>query len=176
MISGWRMTGRRGCHRRAGCLTGCRWGALTKTFPPELVDQVVEVTDTREVRRGLLPARLVVYFVLALWLFRGRNCGYGRVLSKLVDGLYHRRRGRQLLDGALDPDRWVDAGQGRRWRPPNISNLSRARARSAARPTVRPTVRARVRPVIRWRGCSAAGCGWSRWTVPPATCRTPRRT
>jgi hypothetical protein len=109
-------------------------GALTKTFPPELVDHVVNTTDTREVRRRLLPARLVVYFVLALWLFRGRNCGYGRVLGKLVDGLYHRRRGRQLLDGVLDPAGWVDAGQGRRWRPPNISNLSRARARLGADP------------------------------------------
>ena len=109
-------------------------GALTKTFPPELVDRVVDTTDTREVRRRLLPARLVVYFVLALWLFRGRNCGYGRVMSKLVDGLYHRRRGRQLLDGALDPAGWVDAGQGRRWRPPNISSLSRARARLGADP------------------------------------------
>jgi Insertion element 4 transposase N-terminal/Transposase DDE domain len=109
-------------------------GALTKAFPPELVDHVVEATDTREVRRRLLPARLVVYFVLALWLFRGRNCGYGRVMSKLVDGLYHRRRGRQLLDGVLDPAGWVDAGQGRRWRPPNISNLSRARARLGADP------------------------------------------
>jgi hypothetical protein len=109
-------------------------GALTKTFPSELVDQVVSTTGTREVRRRLLPARLVVYFVLALWLFRGRNCGYGRVLSKLVDGLYHRRRGRQLLDGVLDPAGWVDAGQGRRWRPPNISSLSRARARLGADP------------------------------------------
>ena len=63
-------------------------GALTRTFPPELVDRVVGTTDTREVRRRLLPARLVVYFVLALWLFRGRNCGYGRVMGKLVDGLY----------------------------------------------------------------------------------------
>ena len=109
-------------------------GALTKTFPPELVDQVVNTTDTREVRRRLLPARLVVYFVLALWLFRGRNCGYGRVMSKLVDGLYHRRRGQQLLAGVLDPAGWVDAGQGRRWRPPNISSLSRARARLGADP------------------------------------------
>jgi hypothetical protein len=109
-------------------------GALTKTFPPELVDHVVDTTGTREIRRRLLPARLVVYFVLALWLFRGRNCGYGRVLRKLVDGLYHRRRGRQLLDGVLDPAGWVDAGQGRRWRPPNISNLARARARLGADP------------------------------------------
>jgi hypothetical protein len=109
-------------------------GALTKTFPPELVDQVVNTTDTREVRRRLLPARLVVYFVLALWLFRGRNCGYGRVMSKLVDGLYYRRRGQQLLDGQLDAAGWVDAGQGRRWRPPNISSLSRARTRLGADP------------------------------------------
>jgi hypothetical protein len=109
-------------------------GALTKTFPPGLIDEVVEATDTREVRRRLLPARLVVYFVLALWLFRGRNCGYGRVLSKLVDGLYHRRRGQQLLDGYLDPDGWVEAGAGRRWRPPAGSSLGRARARLGSDP------------------------------------------
>jgi hypothetical protein len=36
-------------------------GALTRTFPPELVDRVVDTTGTREVRRRLLPARLVVY-------------------------------------------------------------------------------------------------------------------
>lgn len=94
-------------------------GALTRAFPPELGDRVVETTGTREVRRRLLPARLVVYFVLALWLFRGPNCGYGRVMVKLVDGLYHRRRGQQLLEGVLDPHGWVDAGGGRRWRPPS---------------------------------------------------------
>ena len=109
-------------------------GALTRTFPPELVDRVVDATDTRELRRRLLPARLVVYFVLALWLFRGPNCGYGRVLVKLVDALYHRRRGQQLLEGMLDPHGWVQAGDGRRWRPPNISNLARARARLGADP------------------------------------------
>jgi Insertion element 4 transposase N-terminal/Transposase DDE domain len=94
----------------------------------------VATTDTREIRRRLLPARLVVYFVLALWLFRGPNCGYGRVMVKLVDALYHRRRGQQLLDGVLDPDGWVEAGEGRRWRPPNISSLSRARTRLGADP------------------------------------------
>jgi hypothetical protein len=109
-------------------------GALTRTFPPELVDRVVAATDTRELRRRLLPARLVVYFVLALWLFRGPNCGYGRVMVKLVDALYHRRRGEQLLGGVLDPDGWVEAGAGRRWRPPNISSLSRARTRLGADP------------------------------------------
>ena len=128
-------------------------GALTRAFPPELVDRVVDTTDTREVRRRLLPARLVVYFVLALWLFRGPNCGYGRVMVKLVDALYHRRRGRQLLEGVLDPDGWVDAGRagggGRRtsptwrglgpgWGPTRCTCCSsRSPARSAARRTRR---------------------------------------
>ena len=52
-------------------------GALTRAFPPELVDRVVATTDTREQRRRLLPARLVLYFVLALWLFRGPNTATG---------------------------------------------------------------------------------------------------
>lgn len=56
------------------------------------------------------------------------------MLSKLIDALYHRRRGQQLLDGVLDPDGWVDAGGGRRWRPPNISSLARARARLGSDP------------------------------------------
>lgn len=108
-------------------------GALTRMFPPELVDRVIEAADAREVRRRLLPARLVTYFVLALWLFRGRNCGYGVVASKLVESLYHRGRAREFLDtGVLDPGGWVDAGQGRRWRPPDISSWSRARVKLGA--------------------------------------------
>src|SRR5260221_3733023 len=55
-------------------------------------------------------------------------------MVKLADGLYHRRRGEELLAGRLDPDGWVDAGDGRRWRPPNISSLSRARGKLGADP------------------------------------------
>jgi hypothetical protein len=36
-------------------------GALTSTFPPELVDRVVAQTGRAEQRRRLLPAREVVY-------------------------------------------------------------------------------------------------------------------
>jgi len=75
-----------------------------------------------------------VYFVLALWLFRGRNSGYGQVMAKLADGLYHRRRGADLMAGRLDPDGWVDAGAGRRWRQPGASSLSRARDKLDADP------------------------------------------
>ena len=53
-------------------------------------------------------------FVLALWLFRGRNCGYGQVMAKLADGLYHQRRGADLLAGQLDPGGGWMPGQGRR--------------------------------------------------------------
>ena len=109
-------------------------GALTRTFSPELVDRVIAETEAHEERRRLLPARLVMYFVLALWLFRGPNCGYGRVMTKLVDGLYHRRRAEVFLaTGTIDAERWVDAGtdrgRARQWRQPNISSLSRARAK-----------------------------------------------
>ena len=110
-------------------------GVLTRVFTPDLVDAVVEDAGAREQRRRLLPARLVVYFVLALWLFRGRNCGYGQVMVKLADGLYHQRRAGDLLAGQpLDPGGWVDAGQGRRWRPPNISSLSRGRGKLGPAP------------------------------------------
>ena len=110
-------------------------GVLTRVFTPELVDAAVEEAGAREQRRRLLPARLVMYFVLALWLFRGRNSGYGQVMVKLADGLYHQRRAGDLLAGQqLDPDGWVDAGQGRRWRPPNISSLSRGRGKLGPAP------------------------------------------
>jgi hypothetical protein len=31
----------------------------------------------------------------------GRNCGYGQVMTKLADGLYHQRRAADLLEGRL---------------------------------------------------------------------------
>jgi Insertion element 4 transposase N-terminal len=114
-------------------------GVLVRAFPAELVDQVVASTGTREARRRRLPARLVVYFVLALWLFRGRNCGYGQVMAKLMDGLDWRHRAGNPLAGdplAGPPERAGPAGpgQGDSWRPPNISSLSRARDKLGAEP------------------------------------------
>jgi hypothetical protein len=109
---------------------------LTRVFTPELVDAAVADAGAREQRRRLLPARLMMYFVLALWLFRGRNSGYGQVMTKLADGLYHQqRRVAGLLAGQqLHPDGWIDAGQGRRWKPPDISSLSRGRAKLGPAP------------------------------------------
>jgi Insertion element 4 transposase N-terminal/Transposase DDE domain len=60
-------------------------GVLTKTFPPELVDQVIDQAQAREQRKRSLPARLTTYFTLAMWLWREH--GYEEVLRQLVDGL-----------------------------------------------------------------------------------------
>src|SRR6266511_753958 len=60
-------------------------GALTSTFPPELVDRVVAQTGRAEQRRRLLPARVVVYFVLALALYG--HAAYEEVMRCLVEGL-----------------------------------------------------------------------------------------
>ena len=60
-------------------------GVLTRVFPPELVDGVVGEAGRRERRRRLLPARVVVYYVLALALFA--DCSYEEVMRQLVEGL-----------------------------------------------------------------------------------------
>jgi hypothetical protein len=63
-------------------------GVLTRSVPPELVDEVIDEVGCREQRRRLLPARVVVYLVLALCLFRGSDGfvapGYRAVLRLLV--------------------------------------------------------------------------------------------
>ena len=43
-------------------------GALTCEISPDLVEEVIELTGCRENRQRLLPARVVVYFVLGLCL------------------------------------------------------------------------------------------------------------
>jgi hypothetical protein len=84
-------------------------GVLTQFFPPELIDEVVALTGRREARRRSLPARLTVYFVLAMCLFR--QVGYEEVIRLLSEGL-----------------------EGRRWRVPCTAAISRARARLGPAP------------------------------------------
>ena len=60
-------------------------GVLTRVFPPELVDGIVDEAGRREQRQRLLPARVVVYYVLALALFA--DCSYEEVMRQLVEGL-----------------------------------------------------------------------------------------
>jgi hypothetical protein len=65
-------------------------GVLTAAFPPEVVDLTVEQWDAREQRSRLLPARLVVYYVMACVLFM--DSAYGEVWNKLLSGLSWARR------------------------------------------------------------------------------------
>ncbi|WP_370131196.1 transposase domain-containing protein [Streptacidiphilus sp. EB103A] len=60
-------------------------GELTQIIDSELVDAVLEETGTRERRLRLLPARVVVYFVLALVFFE--RSSYRAVWDKLTAGL-----------------------------------------------------------------------------------------
>jgi hypothetical protein len=60
-------------------------GVLTRVFPPELVDRVVLEAGRVERRHRLLPARVVVYYVLAMALFA--DASYEEVMRALVEGL-----------------------------------------------------------------------------------------
>jgi len=84
-------------------------GVLTRTFPPELVDRVIAKTGRGEQRQRLLPARVVVYYTLAMCLFA--HVGYEEVMRLLAEGLAWARR-------------WRGA-----WQVPDKSSIARARAR-----------------------------------------------
>ena len=95
-------------------------GASTHTFPPSLVDRVAEETGRGGRRRRLLPARVVVYFVLALALYG--HAAYEEVVRCLVEGLGwapRARRGRRT---------WPY------WHVPGASALAEARERLGAEP------------------------------------------
>lgn len=66
-------------------------GLLATVFPDEWVVAAIEEAGVRELRNRALPARLMVYFSLALWLDFGK--GYVRVLTGLLSGLRWARGG-----------------------------------------------------------------------------------
>jgi hypothetical protein len=61
-------------------------GELTRLVPFEMIDEVLAATRRTEQRIRLLPARVVVYLLLAGCLFT--DLGYRQVWSKLVAGLH----------------------------------------------------------------------------------------
>ncbi len=89
-------------------------GALTRTFPPGLVDEMVEATGKAEQRSRLLPARLVVYYALAMALFS--DASYEEVIRNLVEGLA-----------------W-ESGWKQRWSVPTKGAISLARDRLGSEP------------------------------------------
>ncbi|MGH8899460.1 MAG: IS4 family transposase [Egibacteraceae bacterium] len=87
---------------------------LTRAYPPELIDEVVAAHGRREQRHRLLPARVVVYYVLALALFSEQT--YEEVARLLNEGLA-----------------WAGHSQAP-WRAPSKSAIAQGRARLGAGP------------------------------------------
>lgn len=68
-------------------------GVLTRVFPPDLVDEVIEETGRRQQRSRTLPARVMAYFAIGMALNAGGS--YEDVLAQLTDGLAWSSRWRQ---------------------------------------------------------------------------------
>ncbi len=116
-------------------------GVLTRVFPPELVDEVVVECGRLEQRSRLLPARVVVYFVLAMCLFSGQ--GYEEVARLLTQGLERVRR-------------WEKP-----WRVPTTAEIGRARRRLGPEPL--KVLFARVCRPVAVEG--TAGAWYRRWRL-----------
>lgn len=69
----------------AGVFAPGHLGELTQFLPFEMVDEVLAATRRTQQRIRLLPARVVVYLILAGCLFA--ELGYGQVWRKLTAGL-----------------------------------------------------------------------------------------
>jgi Insertion element 4 transposase N-terminal/Transposase DDE domain len=89
-------------------------GVLSRVVPRDLVEEVVGYTRRKEKRSRLLPAHVVVYYVLALALFFGE--AYEEVMRRLVGGLRFLKN-------------WEST-----WKVPTTSAISQARARLGAAP------------------------------------------
>jgi hypothetical protein len=89
-------------------------GVLTRVFPPELIDEVLCECGRVEVRHRLLPARVVVYYVLGLALFS--TSSYEEVMRMLVAGLS-----------------WA-SGWSQQWSVPTKAALFQARKRLGSEP------------------------------------------
>ncbi|WP_242665678.1 transposase domain-containing protein, partial [Mycolicibacter algericus] len=60
-------------------------GVLTRTFPPDLVDEVIAGVGRTQARHRALPARVMAYFSIGMALYAEGS--YDDVLSLLTDGL-----------------------------------------------------------------------------------------
>lgn len=78
MRSGDRMTH----HPDTGLPQRVALGVLLRSFPPAQVDRVLDAADRRERRQRLLPARLMVYFTLGMWIFK--SLSYEQILAEIL--------------------------------------------------------------------------------------------
>ena len=89
-------------------------GVLTRAYPAELVDRVLLQCGGVEQRQRLLPARVMVYYAMAMALFSEGS--YEEVMRNLVEGLD-----------------WA-SGWRRPWTVPSRVAIAKARARLGAEP------------------------------------------
>ncbi|WP_239643905.1 IS4 family transposase [Nocardiopsis kunsanensis] len=94
------------------------FGVLTQTFAADLVDLVTTQGGALQQRRRELPARLTLYLVLALWLWR--NLSYKEIWRRLADGCAFSGGDQHLAVPASDA--------------PEASSVTRARARLGTEP------------------------------------------
>jgi Insertion element 4 transposase N-terminal/Transposase DDE domain len=116
-------------------------GVLTRTFPPELVDEILAELGRGEQRHRLLPARLVTYYVLAMALFS--SAGYEEVMRNLVEGLS-----------------W-SSGWRQQWTVPSQPAISQARARLG----VEPLAELFARGCVPLATPSTPGGFWRQWRL-----------
>jgi hypothetical protein len=116
-------------------------GVLTRVFPPELVDRVVAEAGRSEQRHRLLPARVVVYYVLGLALYSSSS--YEEVVRMLVDGLS-----------------WASEWQ-QPWSVPSKGAISQARTRLGSEP-LRALFEQVARPLA---GSRTAGAFYRDWRL-----------
>src|SRR5512135_1881255 len=60
-------------------------GVIAKTFPPTVLDKVLESTKKGSIRKRDLPAHVVIYYVIALALYM--RSSYREVLRCLLEGI-----------------------------------------------------------------------------------------
>jgi hypothetical protein len=84
-------------------------GVLTRAFPPDVVDRVIERTGAGQMRNRLLPSRLMVYYVMAMALFAAGS--YEEVMRSLLAGM-----------------EWI-TGRFRDWQMPTKAAIFKARTR-----------------------------------------------
>jgi hypothetical protein len=131
----------------AGVFAPGHLGELTQIVPFEMVDEALAATGTTQARVRVLPARVVVYLLLAGCLFAG--LGYRQVWHKLTTGL-----------GRLPV---ADPGDNALWQ---------ARARLGAAPLrwlfelLRGPATAITASPVRWRGLLVCAIDGTTMTVP----------
>lgn len=134
---------------------GIAIGVLTRLIPRDLVDEVLVQTGRREKRSRLLPARVVVYYVLAMCLFC--EDAYEEVMRKLVCGL-------QFLTS------WRPG-----WQVPTTGAISQARQRLGESP-LRMLFARVARPMAVAGTAGAWFHGWRVMAVDGVTLDVPETT